>query len=173
MRSSPLVIALLIVGATSVAHAQAPIQLSLVTPIQIVPADKAVKGLRFNLIYGTNTAVVGLDLGLVNNTTGGPSEGVQWGGINLVTGTFTGWQSGFVNVQKGSFKGLQTGWINLSGPVEGLQWGLYNSGTEVNGLQLSVVNYAKRIHGVQVGLVNIIKEGGQFPIFPIVNWGKN
>jgi hypothetical protein len=127
MRSSLSFVASLIVGATSVAHAQAPIQLSLVTPIQIVPADKAVRGFRFNLIYGTNTAVVGLDLGLVNNTTGGPSEGVQWGGVNPVTGTFTGWQSGFVNVQKGSFKRLQTGWINLSGPVEGLQWGLYNS----------------------------------------------
>jgi hypothetical protein len=43
----------------------------------------------------------------------------------------------------------------------------------MNGLQLSVVNYAKQIHGVQVGLVKIIKEGGQSPIFPIVNWGKN
>jgi hypothetical protein len=39
-----------------------------------------------------------------------------------------------------------------------------------NGLQLSFVNYARTLNGVQIGLVNIIKEGGAFPIFPIVNW---
>jgi hypothetical protein len=172
MRSRLLLAALLMAGTASVAQAQAPIQLSLVTPIQIVPATNAVKGLRFNLIYGTNTAVTGLDLGLINNTTGGPSEGVQFGAINLVTGSFTGWQSSFVNIQRGAFTGLQGGVINMAGAAEGLQWGGFNSSTQMNGLQLAVVNYARRIHGVQVGLVNIIKEGGQFPIFPIVNWGK-
>jgi hypothetical protein len=30
--------------------------------------------------------------------------------------------------------------------------------------------YAQRLHGVQIGLINIIKTGGQFPVFPIVNW---
>jgi len=24
--------------------------------------------------------------------------------------------------------------------------------------------------GLQIGLVNIIRQGGQFPVFPIVNW---
>ena len=31
---------------------------------------------------------------------------------------------------------------------------------------------ARRLDGVQLGLVNIIREGGQFPIFPIVSWGS-
>ena len=40
-------------------------------------------------------------------------------------------------------------------------------------LQLALVNYAQHLSGVQIGLVNIIKEGGMFPVFPIVNWGKD
>jgi hypothetical protein len=50
--------------------------------------------------------------------------------------------------------------------------GVGQSGNPFNGLQISLVNYARRIDGVQVGLINIIKENGQFPVFPIVNWGK-
>ena len=39
-----------------------------------------------------------------------------------------------------------------------------------HGLQVGVVNYAQSMRGLQIGLVNIIKQGGQFPVFPIVNW---
>jgi len=46
-----------------------PVQLSLVTPIQIVPEDQSLKGFRFNLLYGKNASVSGLDIGLVNRTT--------------------------------------------------------------------------------------------------------
>jgi len=53
---------------------------------------------------------------------------------------------------------------------EGVQWGVINTAASWNGLQLGLVNYAQRLHGVQVGLVNIIRSGGQFPVFPIVNW---
>lgn len=125
------------------ARAQAPIQLAFVTPIQIVPEGKPVRGLAINFIYGANTSVEGVDLGLINRTTTGQSSGLQWG---------------FVNISEGQFKGFQ--------------WGWYNTGRDVNGLQLALVNYAAKIHGVQVGLINIIKTGGQFPVFPIVNWGK-
>jgi hypothetical protein len=125
------------------AVAQAPIQVAFVTPIQIVPETKPVRGLAINFIYGANSSVEGVDLGLINRTTAGQSSGLEWG---------------FVNISEGSFKGFQ--------------WGWYNTGRDVNGLQLALVNYAEKIHGVQVGLINIIKTGGQFPIFPIVNWGK-
>ena len=40
----------------------------------------------------------------------------------------------------------------------------------MNGVQLGLVNYAGTMHGLQIGLVNIIKQGGAFPVFPIVNW---
>jgi hypothetical protein len=172
MRPPLLLAALLLAGAASSARAQSPIQLSLFTPVQLVPATQAVQGLRLNLIYGTNTAVTGLDIGLVNMTTRGPSMGLQYGVANIVTGQFTGWQAGLVTIMNGSQTGLQTSVINMAEANEGLQWGGFNSSNQMNGLQLGLVNYARRIHGVQIGIVNIIKEGGQFPVFPIVNWGK-
>ncbi|MGB2768214.1 MAG: hypothetical protein WBC88_00615, partial [Candidatus Zixiibacteriota bacterium] len=48
-----------------------PIQLALVTPIQIFPEDNSITGVRLNLLYGRNVSVSGLDLGLVNHTTTG------------------------------------------------------------------------------------------------------
>ncbi|MBT8387148.1 MAG: hypothetical protein KJO12_07020, partial [Ignavibacteria bacterium] len=68
-----------------------PIQLSLFNPIQIFPESSSIAGFRFNLIYGKNANVTGLDLGLVNQTTG-TQTGVQWGGLNLNDGGFKGWQ---------------------------------------------------------------------------------
>ncbi|MCL5268777.1 MAG: hypothetical protein M1469_11860 [Bacteroidetes bacterium] len=54
--------------------------------------------------------------------------------------------------------------------VEGFQYGWFNSGNHVSGFQLGLVNYAESMKGLQIGIVNIIKSGGQFPVFPIVNW---
>jgi hypothetical protein len=149
-----------------------PIQLSLFTPVQIVPENQGVTAVRLNLIYSVNRSVRYVDLGLVNMTSGGPSSGVQWAAVAINKGAFTGWQSGFAAVTQARFEGLQTGVFASAREGQGLQWGGVNMSDNWKGLQLGVVNYAKRTSGVQVGLVNIIKEGGQFPIFPIVNWGK-
>jgi hypothetical protein len=133
-----------------------PIQLALVSPVQIFPPTYSITGIRINLIYGKNTNVSGLDLGLINHTTSGNSLGISWGGINLTEANFTG---------------LQGGWVNLvGGDFEGFQYGFFNQADFANGLQLGFVNYAKRLKGLQIGLVNIIKQGGKFPVFPIVNW---
>lgn len=149
--------AALAVGLAVPATAQGPVQLALVTPIQIVPESQGVTAFRFNLIYSVNQSVQYVDLGLINMTSGGASKGIQWA---------------FVAINKGSFKGWQSALVSQSGSGEGLQWSTLNMSDDWHGLQLGLVNYAKRYHGVQVGLVNIIKEGGQFPIFPIVNWSK-
>ena len=133
-----------------------PIQLSLFAPIQLVPEDNAISGLRLGLLYSRNTSVSGLDLGLVTHNTAGNSLGVQFGLVGLVDANYTGWQDCFVNVTRGDF--------------EGLQWGFVNHARHANGLQLGFVNYAGTLKGLQIGLVNIIKQGGQFPVFPIVNW---
>jgi len=37
-------------------------------------------------------------------------------------------------------------------------------------LMLGFVNYAETMKGLQIGLINVIRQGGQFPVFPIVNW---
>ena len=133
-----------------------PIQLSLFSPVQIVPEGNGISGIRLSLLYGKNTHVTGLDWGLVSYCTSGMSSGVQFGLVGLVDADFTGWQDSFVNVTKGNFEGFQWGFVNYAG--------------HASGFQLGFVNYAMTMKGLQIGLVNIIKQGGQFPVFPIVNW---
>jgi hypothetical protein len=133
-----------------------PIQLSLVTPVQIFPEEYRITGVRLNLLYGRNAAVSGLDLGLVNHTTTGESVGLQYGLVGVNDSDFLGWQDCVVNITNGNFEGFQYGIVNYAGHMSGFQLGL--------------VNYARTAKGLQIGLVNIIRQGGQFPVFPIVNW---
>ena len=153
--SLSLVAAVVTLLAVPAAAQNKPINIALVTPIQIVPETEAVSGFRWNIIYGKNSAMTGLDLGIANHV-GGHMEGVQFGWVNL-TETMVGWQDGIVNYNTGEFEGLQWGGVNYTG--------------RINGLQLGVVNYAERANGVQIGLVNIIKEGGFLPVMIIANWG--
>ncbi|MBP1648555.1 MAG: hypothetical protein H6Q30_2000 [Bacteroidetes bacterium] len=134
-----------------------PVQLSLFNPVQIVPENQSVSGLRLSLIYGVNANMNGFDWGLVTKTTG-TFSGVQWGGVGLVNRDFTGWQANFVSITDGSFKGLQMS-------------GIYSYADHVNGVQFSLVNSAGSMKGIQIGLLNFIKRGGFMPVFPIVNWG--
>jgi hypothetical protein len=150
------VLALSIV-ATGVQAEGKPIQLSLFTPVQIVPETESISGVRLNLLYGRNASVKGLDWGfIVNHTTTGLSKGVQMGLVNYNEADWVGFHWGGLNYTAGSF--------------EGFQWGFVNYANAGNGFQLGVVNYARTMKGLQVGLVNVIKQGGQFPVFPIVNW---
>ena len=133
-----------------------PVQLSLVTPIQIFPEDDTISGVRLNLIYGRNASVTGLDLGLINHTTMSISKGWQLGLVGWVDSDFVGWQDNSVNVVKGNSKGFQ--------------WGFINYAKYAKGLQLGFVNYVESMYGLQIGFVNIIRQDGMFPVFPIVNW---
>jgi hypothetical protein len=152
-----LVLAAVAIAAAAPAFAGAkPVNLSLFTPISIAKESDSVTAFRFNLIYGKNTSVEYVDLGLVNHTTSGISRGLQWGFVNYGEGDFKGVQLGGVNMQKGAFNGFE--------------WGFVNSAGNADGFMLGFVNVAQKMHGLQVGLINIIKEGGQFPVFPIVNW---
>lgn len=133
-----------------------PIQVSLFNPIQIFSEDTPIGGIRFNFLYGKNTTVSGLDFGLVNHTTAGLSKGYQFGLVGMTEADFLGFQNNVVNYTKGG--------------MEGFQWGVVNYAGKANGFQLGLVNYAENMKGLQIGLINIIKNGGQFPVFPIVNW---
>ena len=55
------------------AAAEKPINLSLFTPVSLAKAEDAVTAFRLNFIYGKNTSVKVVDLGLVNHTTSGDS----------------------------------------------------------------------------------------------------
>lgn len=133
-----------------------PFQLSLFNPLQIRPEDTAIKYFRFNLIYGKNTSLTGLDIGLVNHLTSGESMAVQWGFGNWVEADLKGMQWGAVNGTRGTFTGWQWGFVNYSG--------------HTSGFMLGFVNYSESMYGLQIGLINIIKEGGMLPFFPFFNF---
>ena len=73
-----LVIAALVLGAVApVAFAQEtkPINLALFDPVQIFKKDVPIKGFRFNLIYGNNSAMTGLDMGFDRPLAGAAAHG--------------------------------------------------------------------------------------------------
>jgi hypothetical protein len=134
-----------------------PVQLSLFNPIQLYGENTSIVGIRINILYGKNSSVTGLDLGFVNHNVSGVSKGVQFGFVGIVESDFVGWQDNVVNITRKNFEGLQWGFVNYAGTV--------------SGVQIGIVNYAENMKkGLQIGLVNIIVQGGQFPIFPIINW---
>jgi hypothetical protein len=131
-----------------------PIQFSLIPSIQVIPENEAVTALRI-AIYGKNTSVKFVDIGIVNQNTSGESVGVLWSLVGLGD-DFTGWQHGtFYNCSQGQVKGLMTGLVNNSFHFTGVQVGL--------------VNFAETAGGVQVGILNFIKKGGMLPFFPFFN----
>jgi hypothetical protein len=140
----------------SAAQSTKPVNIALVNPIQVFPEDVPIQGIRLNFIYGKNVSMVGFDWGLANHVGTGGFTGLQWGAVNICDGKCSGVQLGLVNFNQKN--------------VEGFQWGWYNRGDYVNGFQLGLVNSAESMKGLQIGLVNIIKTGGEFPVFPIVNW---
>ncbi len=152
--SATLGIALLV--PTAGIAAEKAVNISLVTPISIARETDSVTAFRLNILYGKNTSVQVLDLGLVNHTTSGLSKGLQWGAVNIAEADFHGAQLGAVNYNGGSF--------------EGVQWGFVNHTMNGDGLQLGFVNFAQKIHGIQIGFVNVISQDGFLPVLPIVNW---
>lgn len=148
--------------------AQAPIQISIFPPLQIVDESEAVKGLRLS-IYGRNTSMTGIDLGLVTHTTSS-FEGVQWSVASFNEGSTRGVQLGGVNITMGELNGAQLGVVNSTAGGGGLQWGAFNHTRNFRGLQIAFVNYAETLNGIQLGLINIIREGGVLPVMPFVNW---
>lgn len=177
-------------GAATAAKADAGFQFGFWAPdLQIVDANESVRGLRIDIVYGENANVSGVDLGIVNSTTGnfvgfgwapganlvdGSAVGVQWSWIYSHTaGEFTGWQSAAVARQEGAgSSGLQTGLVTLhEGDFTGVQLGFFNKGETVKGLQLGFVNWAEKLDGgLQIGLVNYAANSDVYKVLPIVNW---
>ena len=148
--------ATLVAVALPVLAAETAVNLSIFPPIATAKEEDSVTAFRFNLIYGKNTSVQVVDLGLVNHTTSGLSKGLAWG---------------FVNYAEADFKGIQLAPANIvQGNFEGFEWGFVNHARHARGLQLGFVNYARTMHGLQIGLINIIEQDGFMPFFPFLNW---
>jgi len=152
------------------AQVEQPLQIAVFDPIQLRPADQAILALRVNFLYGRNTWVKGLDVGVVNHTTQGTSKGLQYGIVGVNEGNMLGWQSNVVNLLEGELTGLQSGFFNSAGRGEGVQWGGVNMVGNFSGLQVSFVNVADDLYGVQVGVINVIRSKATFPVLPLVNW---
>lgn len=165
-----ILLVLVLLPVSSIAE-EKPVQLSLFTPIQIFPEETSITVFRFNLIYGSNASVTGLDLGLVNRTTSGVSKAFQIGFVNWVEADFVGLQWSPINMVKNDCAGFQAGTVNVvMNDFKGFQWGIFNYTKHARGLQLGFINYTETGYGLQIGLINIIREGGFLPFFPIVNW---
>jgi hypothetical protein len=152
-------VAFTILAAVPALAADKAINISLFPPIALAKPEDAVTAFRLNILYGKNTSVQYVDLGLLVNQTTTLSSGLQWG---------------FINYNEGKQSGIQLGGVNYNkGATSGLQWaGLVNYAGEGGGLQLALLNYAEQMKGVQIGVINIIKTGGMFPVMVIANWGK-
>lgn len=152
------VLGITILAAGPAAAAEKALNVSIFPPIALAKPEDAVTAFRLDLLYGKNTATKIVDLGLVNHTTTGAAQGLQWGAINITESSVSGLQLAALNLDKGTTKGLQ--------------WGGINYAKTGGGLQLALINYAEEMNGLQIGAINIIKTGGFLPVMVIANWGK-
>lgn len=176
MRRAMIAATLLVVAVSSVAvdcgyaEGTEAFQLALFNPIQLRDESTSILALRLNLIYGKNVSVTGLDLGLVNHSTGGVSVGLQYGLVGYVEGSFAGWQNNVIDIVKDRFTGLQSGLYNQIGNGAAVQYGGVNVAGSISGLELGLINYTQTMYGLQIGLINVIRQKERLPVLPIINW---
>ena len=175
MRVRTILPILILLLAPCALRAQAPIQLSLSPPLQLVDETESVQGLRLGL-YAKNDDMEGFDLGVITHTTD-DATALQIAFVNIVDGDALGAQVGWglgvaiANVVRGKYTGFQSGLYNGAGSAEGFQMGVLNNvGGRAAGLQFGFVNVADDMNGFQVGLINIIRSKERFPVLPLVNW---
>ena len=147
-------------------------QVSLLNPAQLHPDTYSVDGFRWDIFYGVNDDLQGLDLGMVNKSLGN-AHGLELGAVNLVDKGFGGVQLGLFNEVKRDFKGVQIGLIAnvTSKTFEGFQAAVfYNEAEdEMHGLQLGLVNHTGSLQGIQLGLLNFNDNTRYLGFFPFIN----
>lgn len=158
---------LLLFSVAPTGAATRPLQAALCCPIQVHAPEQSIRGLRLDLGYGKNSHVTGLDLGLVNHTTGdetamqasllglvkGHMSGVQYGFIHTA-GQLSGCQWGFAGIA-GNMEGAQVGCFNITGSATGLQWGVFDIAGDCAGMQMGAMNITGNLNGIQFGAMNI------------------
>ena len=151
-----------------------PLQLSLYKPLQVFSPATPVRGFRFNLIYGEQRSVWGVDTGLYNKTTGDVA-GVQFGLANSNHDGY-GLQAGAINWGHGDFIGIQYGLVNLNEQDESLQVGIRWNGLlgytpKMWGIDAGVFNMTTlEMRGLQMGLSNANLGDAQGLQVGVANW---
>ena len=133
----------------------------------------------FNILYGLNGGVNGVEIGSILNYNKGEVKGFQLSGVsNINTGNSVGFLlSGVSNICMDSTSGLFiSGVLNYSKQNgKGFQLATANiAANEFKGFQLGVFNYAKKLKGVQFGVINYLNDGAEglpIGIFSIVKNG--
>ncbi len=131
-----------------------PIQFAFAYPQQLLPESVKIYGFRFNLIFGKNHSVYGVDIGLINE----------------LSHDLMGMQGGLNNQSERVF-GLQYGLFNNCGKLYGAQAGVINKSKQTKGCQIGLINYSDHLTGVQIGLINHNPGGSGQPTLPIINIG--
>ena len=131
-----------------------PIQFAFAYPQQMLPESVKIYGFRFNLIYGKNHSVYGVDIGLINE----------------LSHDLMGLQGG-LNNQADRVFGLQYGVFNTCSKLYGAQAGLINKSKSTKGCQIGLINYSDQLTGIQIGLLNHNPGGSGQPALPIINIG--
>lgn len=133
----------------------------------------------FNILYGLNGGVNGVEIGSIFNYNKGVVKGFQLSGVANIN---TGYSNGFLLSGVSNFCMDSTSGLFISGVLncskqngKGFQLSTANIATnEFNGFQLGVFNYAKKLKGVQLGIFNYLSDDeGAVPIglFSIVRNG--
>lgn len=153
-----------------------PVQLAILTPVQLFPPEDSIKGLSLDLLYSVNNDVSGLTLGTGLAKANGDRKGISLGAINWTRGLSYGLKAGLLNYAGKNSVGIDAGVINIvQGDTKGVQLGIvnWNEGffhgwqfgavNEVNGpfvgLQCGLLNYAVEMSGLQLGFFNTAHSG--------------
>jgi hypothetical protein len=150
-------------------------QLGFFAPLQIMPEDYAIYGLKLGTIYSCNRELAGLDLGLCNETTE-THYGVSCAILSRRQGNVYGLNvAGIMNLSKANETGFSlSGLYNeIKGGMRGLQMALFsNQAYDVKGVQLGLINYTRNLQGVQIGILNFCKnQPFKFTLF-VNAWNK-
>jgi len=135
--------------------------------------------LSFNVLWGTNGGVDGLEVGGFFNSITQDVKGVQVAGLgNMVSGTMTGTQAaGLFNVSGDTTQGVQVaGLFNVSSDFDGVQAaGLFNASSgKAEGIQAAgLFNVAQgKVHGQASALFNRAGDVGWGQVSSLLNIGK-
>jgi len=151
-------------------------QLSLFAPLQIIPEDYTIYGLKLGLPYSRNKKIGGLDLGLCNQVTE-THYGVSCSGLmSLRSGEMYGANlSGLMNLSDANETGLSIAGLynEIKASIKGVQLSaIINQAYTVKGMQIGLINYTRNLNGVQLGLLNFCKSQPFRFTFLVNAWNK-
>jgi len=152
------------------------LQLALFAPVQIIPEDYAIYGLKLGLPYSSNRKLSGLDLGLCNQVTE-THYGLSCAGLlSMHSGQMYGVNiSGIMNLSDADETGLTVAALynEIKATLKGVQIAaLVNQAYSVKGIQIGLINYSRNLVGAQIGLLNFCKNQPFKFTFFINAWNK-